>query len=157
MSVSQIGSLCFIHKSIRGSGGTLFLRPRQPRPEESQPHQRLPTLRLWVPAASCPPCRLKPFWDFCVPVLLRLVRHLIFDNRNCDVFSRIFTIYFLRRGWLYFLRDGNEQSRSASLAAVRPKSPWARRSISGSISKKVCFIEVKRHINEWHLSGDLLC
>ena len=53
--------------------------------------------------------------------------------------------------------DQNGHLRNASSGAVRPKSPWARRAISGSISEKVCFIEVKRYINEWPLCGDLLC
>ena len=50
----------------------------------------------------------------------------------------------------------NGHLRNASSGAVRPKSPV---SPSGNMRfdlEKVCFIEVKRYINEWPLSGDLL-
>ena len=140
MSVSQIGSLCFIHKSIRGSGGPLFLRPRQPRPEESQPHQRLPTLRLWVPAASCPPCRLKPFWDFCAPVLLRLVRHLIFDNRNCDVLFPAFLRYILcvAAGCIFCgMEMSNQGAQAWQLCARRARGPVGQFQVR---SRKKCVL-----------------
>ena len=65
--------------------------------------------------------------------------------------------FFMSRTGDFFGHDQNGHLRNASSGAVRPKSPV---SPSGNIRfdlEKVCFNEVKRHINAWPLSGDLLC
>ena len=69
----------------------------------------------------------------------------------------IYDVFFMSRTGDFFGHDQDGHLRNASSGAVRPKSPVSPSAISGSNSKKVCFIRGKRYINEWPLSGDLLC
>ena len=76
--------------------------------------------------------------------------------KMCLFFPAYLRCFVMSRTGDFLGHDHNGHLRNASSGAVRPECPVSPSSNIRFDLEKVCFIEVKRHINEWPLSGDLL-